>query len=171
MTSLYTVKGILILDNDGHRLLCKYYDDSFPTVKEQKQFEKKLFKKTVNSNAEIVMFEGITCVFRSNIDLIFYVFGSSNENELLLASVLGSYFDAIELVTRDNIEKQTVLDHLDAVMLITDEIVDGGIVLEADANTLATNATAAGKEEMSSTEQVFASGLTKMGSLLRKHLT
>lgn len=32
--------------------------------------------------AEIVMFEGITCVFKSNIDLIFYVFGSSQENEV-----------------------------------------------------------------------------------------
>lgn len=28
------------------------------------------------------MFEGITCVYRSNIDLFFYVFGSSNENEV-----------------------------------------------------------------------------------------
>lgn len=33
------------------------------------------------------MFEGITCVYRSNVDLYFYVFGSSNENELILASV------------------------------------------------------------------------------------
>ena len=37
--------------------------------------------------AEIIMFEGITCVYRSNVDLYFYVFGSSNENELILASV------------------------------------------------------------------------------------
>lgn len=25
--------------------------------------------------AEIIMFEGITCVYRSNVDLFFYVFG------------------------------------------------------------------------------------------------
>jgi len=28
------------------------------------------------------MFEGITCVYKSNIDLFFYVFGSSEENEV-----------------------------------------------------------------------------------------
>lgn len=28
------------------------------------------------------MFEGITCVYRSNVDLYFYVFGSSSENEV-----------------------------------------------------------------------------------------
>lgn len=33
-------------------------------------------------SAEIVMFEGMTCVYRSNVDLFFYVVGSSQENEV-----------------------------------------------------------------------------------------
>ena len=33
-------------------------------------------------SAEIVMFEGLTCVYRSSVDLFFYVVGSSNENEV-----------------------------------------------------------------------------------------
>ena len=32
--------------------------------------------------AEIIMFEGLTCVYRSNVDLFFYVVGSVNENEV-----------------------------------------------------------------------------------------
>ncbi|XP_025047276.1 coatomer subunit zeta-1 [Alligator sinensis] len=44
--SLYTVKAILILDNDGDRLFAKYYDDTYPSVKEQKAFEKNIFNKT-----------------------------------------------------------------------------------------------------------------------------
>ncbi|EGD81145.1 zeta-coat protein [Salpingoeca rosetta] len=171
MASLYTVKGILILDNDGNRVLSKYYDDSMPTVKEQRAFEKKLFQKTNQSSAEIVMFEGITCVFRSNIDLIFYVFGSSQENELLLATVLNTLYDAISIVVRENIEKTTVLDHLDAVMLITDEIVDGGIVLEADPETLAVNATISSRDEGPITEQTLAQAWNKAGDILRRHLS
>ena len=35
--SLYTVKAIAILDNDGNRILAKYFDDKvLPTSKEQK---------------------------------------------------------------------------------------------------------------------------------------
>ena len=34
------------------------------------------------SLAEIIMFEGLTCVYRSNVDLFFYVIGNSNENEV-----------------------------------------------------------------------------------------
>lgn len=32
--------------------------------------------------AEIIMLEGLTCVYKSNVDLYFYVIGSSQENEV-----------------------------------------------------------------------------------------
>lgn len=77
------MKGIAILDNDGNRILAKYYDKNvFPTAKEQRTFEKNLFNKTHRANAEIIMLDGLTCVYKSNVDLFFYVMGSSNENEV-----------------------------------------------------------------------------------------
>ena len=33
------------------------------------------------------MLDGLTCVYRSNVDLFFYVMGSSNENEVSLSNV------------------------------------------------------------------------------------
>ena len=33
-------------------------------------------------SAEIIMLDGLTCVYRSNVDLFFYVMGSFNENEV-----------------------------------------------------------------------------------------
>jgi len=41
---------------------------------------------------------------------------------------LTAYYDAIAIVLRDIVEKATLFEHMDAVMLITDEIVDGGYV-------------------------------------------
>lgn len=81
--TLYTLKGIAILDNDGNRILAKYYDKNvFPTAKEQRAFEKNLYNKTHRANAEVIMLDGLTCVYRSNVDLFFYVMGSSQENEV-----------------------------------------------------------------------------------------
>lgn len=81
---MYTVKGIAILDNDGNRILAKYYDKNiFQSAKEQKAFEKNLFNKTHRANAEIIMLDGLTCIYRSNVDLFFYVMGSSQENEVI----------------------------------------------------------------------------------------
>ena len=56
--TLYTVKGILILDNDGKRVYANYYDANvFPTLKEQSTFEKSLFSKTSKANAEVTIFK------------------------------------------------------------------------------------------------------------------
>ena len=57
--------------------------DSGEAPKEQKAFEKNLFNKTHRANAEIVMLDGLTCVYKSNVDLFFYVMGSSQENEAI----------------------------------------------------------------------------------------
>lgn len=81
--SLYTIKGVAILDNDGKRILAKYYDPNIlATAKEQKLFEKNLFSKTHRANSEIIMLENMTCVYKSNVDLYFYVMGSNQENEV-----------------------------------------------------------------------------------------
>ncbi|XP_064648090.1 coatomer subunit zeta-1-like isoform X2 [Lineus longissimus] len=135
--SLYTVKAILIMDNDGRRLLTKYYDNQFPKVKEEKAFELNLFNKTHRANAEIIMLEGLTCVYRSNVDLYFYVVGNQQGNELILVSVLNCLYDSISSMLRKNVEKRSLLENLDAVFLAVDEICDGGIILEGDPNVVA----------------------------------
>ncbi|XP_056672828.1 coatomer subunit zeta-2 isoform X2 [Monodelphis domestica] len=130
--SLYTVKAVFILDNDGHRLLAKYYDDTFPSIKEQKAFEKNVFNKTNRTDSEIAFFGGMTIVYKSSIDLFLYVVGSSQENELMLMSVLTCLFDSLNHVLRRNIEKRSLVENMDGAFLVVDEIVDGGVILEND---------------------------------------
>lgn len=123
------------MDNDGNRILAKYYDKNiFPTVKEQKTYEKNLFNKTHRANAEIIMLDGLTVVYKSNVDLFFYVMGGKQENELILLSVLNCLFDTISLILKKNVEKRALLDNLDVVMLAFDEICDGGWVPQASFN-------------------------------------
>nr|XP_014335723.1 PREDICTED: coatomer subunit zeta-1 isoform X1 [Bos mutus] len=130
--SLYTVKAILILDNDGDRLFAKYYDDTYPSVKEQKAFEKNIFNKTHRTDSEIALLEGLTVVYKSSIDLYFYVIGSSYENELMLMTVLNCLFDSLSQMLRKNVEKRALLENMEGLFLAVDEIVDGGVILESD---------------------------------------
>ncbi|KAL2090687.1 hypothetical protein ACEWY4_012950 [Coilia grayii] len=130
--TLYTVKAVLILDNDGERLYAKYYDDTYPTVKEQKAFEKNIFNKTHRTDSEIALLEGLTVVYKSNIDLYFYVIGSSHENELMLMSVLNCLFDSLSQMLRKNVERRALLENMEGLFLAVDEIVDGGVILESD---------------------------------------
>ncbi|KAJ8284569.1 hypothetical protein COCON_G00034190 [Conger conger] len=131
--SLYTVKSVFILDNDGNRLFSKYYDtELYPSMKEQKNFERNVFNKTHKADNEIAFVEGMTIVYKSSIDLVFYVVGSAQENELMLMVVLNCLFDSLSQILRKNVEKRCLLENLDGVFLVVDEIIDGGVILESD---------------------------------------
>ncbi|CAM6127694.1 unnamed protein product [Calypogeia fissa] len=157
MVSAPRIKNILLLDSDGKSVAVKYYSDDWGTLASKMTFEKSLFTKTqrtsaraegkvtVASNewvegdllAEIGMFDGYITVYKFISDLHFYVTGGDEENELILATVLQGFFDAVGILLRGNVEKKTVLENLDLVLLTLDEIVDGGIILECDGNVIA----------------------------------
>lgn len=76
--------------------------------------------------AEIILLDGLICVYRSNVDLFFYVIGSAQENELILVNVLNCLYDSVSVVLRKNVEKKALLDNIDIALLILDEICDDG---------------------------------------------
>ncbi|XP_074117374.1 coatomer subunit zeta-2 isoform X3 [Sminthopsis crassicaudata] len=130
--SLYTVKAIFILDNDGQRLLAKYYDDTFPSIKEQKAFEKNVFNKTNRTDSEIAFFGGMTIVYKSSIDLFLYVVGSSQENELMLMSVLTCLFDSLNHVLRVILEN----DPQQVIQKVNFRVDDSGLSEQSVAQVL-----------------------------------
>ncbi|XP_074747933.1 coatomer subunit zeta-2 isoform X2 [Strix uralensis] len=112
--SLYTVKALLILDSLGQRLLAKYYDSTFPTAKEQAAFERSIFLKTHRAGGEVACLEGLTVVYRSSVDLFFYVVGGCQENELMLSAVLACLLDTLGHLLRVILESdpQQVIQRL-----------------------------------------------------------
>ncbi|CAD5116100.1 DgyrCDS5026 [Dimorphilus gyrociliatus] len=153
--TLYTIKAIIILDNDGNRMIAKYFDDIFPTTKEQRQWEKNLFNKTHRASSEITILDNLTIVYRGNVDLFFYVVGSSSENELILQSVLTTLYDSVNSLLKKNVEKSCLLDNMDSICLILDEICDQGIILENDYQTIASRCALKG-DDISLGEQTVA---------------
>ena len=78
------------------------------------------------------MLDGLTILYKSSVDLFFYVMGSSYENELLLMSALDVLFDSLNVILKKEFEKKALMEHLDMVMMAVDEICDQGILLEHD---------------------------------------
>jgi hypothetical protein len=156
-----TITAIAILDGEGKRVYSVYYDSTFPSYKEQREFEESLFKKTKDASGEIVMLDGITCVYRSNVDLFFYVMGSQSENEIMLFSVLSGLFDAFSMLLKRHVEKRQLFDKMDAAILIIDEIVDGGVILEVDPNVIMQRAAVKGDDGSFSDNTVVAQAIEK----------
>ncbi|GAA0150780.1 hypothetical protein Leryth_026633 [Lithospermum erythrorhizon] len=136
-----TVKNILLLDSEGKRVAVKYYTDEWPTNAAKLAFEKSVFTKTQKTNArteaEIALLENNVIVYRFIHDLHFFVTGGDDENELILSTVLQGFCEAVTLLLRNNVDQREALESLDLILLCLDEIVDGGMILETDGNTIA----------------------------------
>lgn len=115
--SLFAVNAVLILSTDDHsRIFAKYYSpphppagaapnatdypgaNPYPTVKEQKAFEKGLIEKTNKQTSDIILYDNRVVVFKMENDVMLYVVGSSEENEVLLYNVVLALRDALGIL-------------------------------------------------------------------------
>ena len=75
---------------------------------------------------EIILYDGFLAVYRHSLDLICYIIGDQSANELMLLSALVSFSDAAHMLLRNQLEKRSVLENLDLVLLCLDETIDDG---------------------------------------------
>ena len=77
-------------------------------------------------SGDILLYSNHLVLYKSSIDLTFYVVGPEYENELMLQNVLYAFHDAVSLLLRHQVEKRSVLENLDLVVLALDETIDDG---------------------------------------------
>ena len=113
--SLFSVNAVLILSTDDRsRILTKYYAaphappnstthsgaNPYPTVKEQKAFEKGLLEKTNKQTSDIILYDGRVVVFKMEGDVMMYVVGGGEENEILLFGVILALRDSLSILLK-----------------------------------------------------------------------
>ena len=75
-------------------------------------------------------------VHKARADVLMYVVGSEDENELILDTVLDGVTGALSILLGGDVSANNILEHLDVAMLTVDETVDDGIILEVDSKTI-----------------------------------
>ena len=96
-----------------------------------------LFLKSNKHNAaklnqyesDILNTENYVVVFRCYVDMSMYIIGEKTDNELVLSSVLETIHDCFDRVFKHNIERKSLINNMTAVILVIDELIDGGIVM------------------------------------------
>jgi hypothetical protein len=112
-TNPHQVNALLILSSDGTRILSKYYhpphttktntptsQNPYPTLKEQKGFEKGLLEKTVKTTADIILYDNHVVVFKAESDVMLYVVGGMDENEMMLYHVVLALRDTLQILLK-----------------------------------------------------------------------
>ncbi|CAF9919054.1 MAG: Golgi-to-ER vesicle coat component [Alectoria fallacina] len=167
--SLFSVNAILILSTDDRsRILTKYYSaphappnstshpgaNPYSTIKEQKAFEKGLLEKTNKQSSDIILYDGRVVVFKMEGDVMLYVVGGGEENEILLFGVVLALRDSLSILLKNSTDKRTLIENYDLVSLAIDEIVDDGIILEVDPVVVASRVSRAPAQDVTNIKGV-----------------
>lgn len=104
--------------DDSSRILAKYYSsphppsgaldksgaypgsNPYPTVKEQKVFERGLMEKTSKQTSDIILYDNRIVVFKMESDVMLYVVGGVEENEILLYNVVLALRDSLNILLK-----------------------------------------------------------------------
>jgi hypothetical protein len=76
-------------------------------------------------------------VYKLHADVSIYVLGSHDNNELILVAALESIQEALEILLRGSLSKKALLENFDFVLLVIDETIDKGVLIETDAHVIA----------------------------------
>lgn len=115
--SLFSVNAILVLStDDSSRILAKYYSpphipanavgnnypgaQPYPTLKDQKAFEKGLLEKTSKQTSDVILYDNRVVVFKNEADVMLYVVGGSEENEIMLYNVVLALRDSLQVLLK-----------------------------------------------------------------------
>ncbi|OCL12634.1 coatomer zeta subunit [Glonium stellatum] len=189
--SLFSVNAILILStDDSSRVLARYYSaphpptgtpanstnypgaNPYPTLKDQKAFEKGLLEKTAKQTSDIILFDNKICVFKMESDVMLYVVGGADENEVLLYSVVLALRDSLNILLKSSVDKRTIVENYDLVSLAIDELVDDGIILETDPVIVASRVSRPPAQDMTTMKSIDLSeqGLLNAWEFGKRHL-
>jgi len=70
----------------------------YPDVKSQKTFEKGLLEKTAKQTGDIILYDNKLVLYKTESDLMMYVVGGAEENEVLLYNVILALRDSLHLL-------------------------------------------------------------------------
>jgi hypothetical protein len=192
MEFLHKVEAVVILDADGNRVFVKYYpvvladlDGASPhkksdsidattgvwaTPEKQRSMEAGIHSKArdpkrgASADGDIMIYEGHTVLYFVEQELTFVVVGSGDENEMVLNAVLQCLIESLQQVLKvSTVDKRTILEKYELLLLVVDEMIDDGVILETSSSFIVGDV--APYEMESSTE-----GARKALSTINKYL-
>ncbi|KAH9262700.1 hypothetical protein BASA82_000270 [Batrachochytrium salamandrivorans] len=136
--SSISISAVLVLDSQsGSRIHAKYFSpELIGAPDKQLAFEEAVLQVCRVQRGDVLMLEGSLAVYYMGTDVFFYVVGGVQENEIILQIVLDAFTQTLKSVLRGHLDKHTILDNLELLLLTVDEIVDRGTVLETDSAVL-----------------------------------
>ena len=138
------IKFVLLLDNNGKTIYSRYYNCGLDDPKTQKEFERRLCMTTQNVNVakdEIDIFSintfNVICKIGGEIALFIGI--NENENECLASNFFVIFENVLSTLLNDKFTKENVMSNFDKVIVLIDEMINEGVVMNTDGENLEKN--------------------------------
>ncbi|RMY42224.1 hypothetical protein D0865_11875, partial [Hortaea werneckii] len=152
----------------------------YTSLKDQKAFEKGLLEKTAKQTSDVILYDNRVVVFKMESDVMLYVVGGAEENEIMLYNVILALRDSLNILLKNSVDKRTLIENYDLASLCIDEIVDDGIILETDPVIIASRVSRPPAQDAPNMQgldlseegllKIYQFGKQKLGERLRQGL-
>ena len=129
------IKFIILLDNSGKIIYSKYYIDK--TNEKQREFEKQLCYQVKNYNIlpgeiDIFSYDEYNIFVKIIGEIVYFIGISEDDNETLGYNFCKIFENFLSDILRDNFEREKIFNNLDKIMILIDELVYNGLVVNTN---------------------------------------
>ena len=133
------IKFIIILDNSGKLIYGRYFINK--DQERQREFEKQLCFQVKNLNIsqdelDIFNIDDYNIFVKIIGEIAYFIGINENDNECLGYNFCKIFENCLGSITNDNFDRQKIYDNLDKIMLIIDEMVDNGLIINTDPESI-----------------------------------
>ena len=134
------IKFIIILDNNGKIIYSKYYNDK-NTPEKQRDFEKQLCFQVKNLNIlpgelDIFSYDEYHIFVKIIGEIAYFIGISENDNECLGYNFCRIFEKSLSNILQDNFERNKIFNNLEKIMLLIDEMIYNGIIVNTDQDSI-----------------------------------
>ena len=133
------IKFIIILDNSGKIIYSKYYTDK--NIEQQHEFEKQLCFQAQNLNIlpgeiDIFTIDDLNVFVKFIGEVAYFVGINEDDNECLGYNFCKIFENCLSSVLGDNFDRVKVFNNLEKIMILIDEMVYNGIIMNTDQDSI-----------------------------------
>ena len=134
------IKFIIILDNSGKIIYSKYFTDK-NTAEKQREFEKQLCFQVKNLNIlpgelDVFTIEDYNVFVKLIGEVAYFIGINENDNECLGYNFCKIFENCLANILNDNFQRMKIFNNLEKIMLLIDEMIDNGIIVNTDQDSI-----------------------------------
>ena len=135
------IKFIIILDNYSKRIYSIYYTNDYNTLESQLDFELRLSKISTKYSVEkndvdIFNYEKYNVICEIGKEVAIFIGQDQDDNEILLEEFFSMFKIQLFNFVGEDLTRKSILNHYKEIVMLIDEMVVGGIILNIDEHNL-----------------------------------